>query len=58
MLLFFVDSHEMSLSLDREKITFRFAKAGMIFPNAVNDLLMFLASFRTRPCAPVLLTWH
>lgn len=34
------------------------AKAEMTFPRAERDLLMFLASSRTAPAAPVLLTWN
>jgi len=33
------------------------AKAEMTFPKADNDLLMFFASSRTAPSAPVLLTY-
>ncbi len=39
-----------------QKHTVPSAKAEMTFPNADSDLLMFLASSRTAPSAPVLLT--
>ena len=41
-----------------QSLTVPSAKAEMTFPKADNDLLMFLASSRTAPSAPVLLTWQ
>ena len=38
------------------KLTVPSANAEITFPRADNDLLMFLASSRTEPSAPVLLT--
>lgn len=39
------------------RLTVPSASAEMTFPSADRDLLMFLASSRTDPAAPVLLTW-
>jgi len=39
-----------------QSLTVPSAKAEMTFPRADKDLLMFLASSRTAPSAPVLLT--
>ena len=39
-------------------VLFPSAKAAMTLPRAERDLLMFCASFRTSPSAPVLLTWE
>ena len=41
-----------------QNLTVPSAKAEMTFPKADSDLLMFLASSRTAPSAPVLLTWQ
>ena len=46
-----------NLFMNINQLTFPSAKAEITFPSADNDLLIFFASSRTIPSAPVLLTY-